>query len=231
MKRSLDLYLRLVTIRIRSQMQYRVSFLLDTLTVAVIGITAFISLYLTLERFNGIGGWTIWEVAFLYGMVETAFGTMDMIFSGFDPPFFGESIRLGRLDQMLLRPANIYIQVFGSEFVIRRLGRIIQGGGILVLALLNLKIAWNPVKIAYLPLVLLSLVAFFGGLFVIGAAITFWTTESIEVINILTYGGTEMYSYPMHIFPDWLRFFLRMSFREFSLTIIRRCISLISPIL
>jgi ABC-2 type transport system permease protein len=68
-------------------------------------------------------------------------------------------------------------------------------------------IHWTPVKLVYLPLVFLSLVSFFGGLFVAGAAITFWTVESIEVVNIFTYGGTEMMSYPMHIYQDWLRRF------------------------
>ena len=55
-----------------------------------------------------------------------------------------------------------------------------------------------------LPVVFISLVYFFGGLFVIGATITFRTSESIEVVNILTYGGSEMISYPMHIYQNWL---------------------------
>ena len=54
---------------------------------------------------------------------------------------------------------------------------------------------------------MISQVLFFGGLFVIGATITFWTVESIEVMNILTYGGSYMISHPMHIFPDILRHF------------------------
>ena len=59
----------------------------------------------------------------------------------------------------------------------------------------------------YLPVVIAGMVCFFGGLFVIGATITFWTIESIELINIFTYGGNEMMSYPMHIYPDWMRKF------------------------
>ena len=31
--------------------------------------------------------------------------------------------------------------------------------------------------------------------------------QSIEVINIFTYGGAEMMSYPMHIYGGWLRRF------------------------
>jgi ABC-2 type transport system permease protein len=51
------------------------------------------------------------------------------------------------------------------------------------------------------------MVSFFGGLFIIGATITFWTIESIEVVNIFTYGTQEMISYPMFIYQTWIRRF------------------------
>jgi ABC-2 type transport system permease protein len=180
---------------------------LDAFTTAIVAGVSFLTIALVLQKFDGIGGWKLWEVAFLYGMVETAFGTMDMLFSGFDPTFFGNRVRLGTFDQMLLKPVNIYLQVFGSEFVLRRLGRILQGLVVLALAIANLDIAWTVEKLLYLPVVLVAMVFFFGGLFILGAAITFWTVESIEVVNIFTYGGDEMMSYPMHIYPDWMRQF------------------------
>ena len=174
---SLGLYRRLISIRIRSQMQYRASFLFDILTVAFISGVNFITMALVLQKFNGIAGWTLAEVAFLFGMVETAFGIMDMVFSGFDPPYFGNHIRHGTFDQMLLRPVNITLQVLSSEFVIRRLGRIIQGAVILGLAISWLDLEWTFGKIIYLPVVIISQICFFGGLFILGAAITFWTVE------------------------------------------------------
>jgi ABC-2 type transport system permease protein len=51
------------------------------------------------------------------------------------------------------------------------------------------------------------MVCFFGGLFVICATMSFWTVESLEVVNIFTYGGAEMMSYPMNIYPDRIRQF------------------------
>jgi len=208
MRRAGELYRRLIAIRIRAQMQYRASFLADILISAILGATGFLSLALVIQKFAGVGGWQLWEIAFLYGMVENAFGWMDMVFSGFDPQHFGRMyVRTGAFDQMLLRPVSILVQVFGSEFVLRRSGRILQASIILGLALVNLPIHWDLGRVLYIPVVFASLVAFFGGLFIIGATVTFWTVESIEVINILTYGGSEMFSYPMHIYPGWLRQF------------------------
>jgi ABC-2 type transport system permease protein len=42
---------------------------------------------------------------------------------------------------------------------------------------------------------------------VIGATLCFWTVQPIEAVNIFTYGGSEMLSYPAHIYGDWLRRF------------------------
>jgi ABC-2 type transport system permease protein len=202
---ALDVYRRLIGVQIHSQLQYRIPFLLDlTATTAVTALT-FVTLALILQRFENIGGWTLGEVAFLYGMVETAFGAMDLLFSGFDPPFFGRQVRLGTFDQLLLRPVDITLQILGSRFAIRRLGRVAQGLIILAAATALVGVRWTLAKIVYLPVVFVSQICFFGGLFIVGATITFWTLQSIEVVNIFTYGGSEMMSYPMHIYRDWMR--------------------------
>lgn len=207
MQHAFYLYRRLLGVQFRSQLQYRSSFILDFISTGLLNGVSFVSLALVLQRFGSVGGWTVGEIAFLYGMVESAFGAMDMIFSGFDPPVFGRYIRQGLFDQLMLRPVDLTLQVLGSQFMLRRTGRILQGAIVFGVALRLVSIHWTLAKLLYLPLVFASLVAFFGGFFIIGAAITFWTVESIEVVNIFTYGGTELMSYPMNIFPDWLRDF------------------------
>jgi ABC-2 type transport system permease protein len=203
----LGVYRRLISVQIRSQMQYRFPFLVELIVTGFVTISGFVTLAFVLQRFGSIAGWKLGEVALLYGLVETSFGIMDMIFSGFDPGNFGRQTRLGRFDQFLLRPVDITVQVLGSEFIIRRLGRIAQGFVILILALTMVQINWTFAKILFLPVVIASQIAFFGGLSIIGATISFWTLESIEIVNIFTYGGTEMMSYPMQIYPNWLRDF------------------------
>lgn len=202
---TLDLYRRLLSVQVRSQMQYRTAFLLELVATLINMALIFLSVALVLQRFGGLGGWSVGEVAFLWGMVEIAFGIMDLVFSGFDPAFFGQRVRLGTFDQLLLRPVNVLTQVLGSEFLLRRLGRIAQGMLIFGVALALIDVDWSVGKLVYWPLVIGGLIAYFGALFMIGSTITFWTVESIEAINILTYGGTELMAYPMHIYADWLR--------------------------
>jgi ABC-2 type transport system permease protein len=205
MRHTLGSYFKLLGAQMRSQLQYRASFVLDVFSTAFFTVTEFGALALVLNRFGGIDGWTLAEVAFLYGLVELSFGLMDMLFAGFDPQFFGQNIRKGSFDQFLLRPVPIMWQVLSSDLTLRRIGRIFLGLAIFMTAVGLSNVAWTFAKIVYLPFVIVGMVLFFGGLFIIGSSLTFWTVESLEVINILTYGGSFLISYPMSIYQDWLR--------------------------
>jgi ABC-2 type transport system permease protein len=205
MPHALGMYFRLLSVQLRSQMQFRASFWVDLLTTAMLNFSYFAAVYLILERFENIAGWSLAELAFLYGMIETSFATMDMFFSGFDPDSFTNYIRNGQLDQLFLRPVNIVAQVFGSKFLLRRFGRIAQGLAVLIFAFSQLDIHWTALKLAYLPLVWLSQFFAMGALFIFGATLTIWTVQPIEAVNVLTYGGVEVMSYPTSIYTGWMR--------------------------
>ncbi len=208
MGRTFSLYFHLIAIQIRSQLQYRVSFWMEMLSTGLLNGTYFLSLVLILERFNNILGWTLGEVAFLAGMIEMSFAIMDMIFSGFDPDSFSTLIRMGSFDQMLLRPISITLQIFGSKFQMRRMGRILEGAVIFTYALSVIPLHWTLGKLLYFPVVITSQVIAFGALFMMGSTLTFWTIQPVEAVNILTYGGNELMTYPASIYPTWLqRFF------------------------
>lgn len=207
MRHTLSILRRLLLVDFHSQLQYRLPFAFDVIGTLLITVFEFAAIALVLPRFENLGGWRLGEVALLFGMANAAFGLMDMLFSGFDPQFFGQRVRQGLFDQLLLRPIDLTAQVLGSHFALRRLGRIFMGFAILGLAFALTDITWTLAKVLMLLAALLGQVFFFGGLFVVGATITFWTIESIEAINIFTYGGSELISYPMHIYPWWLRDF------------------------
>jgi len=207
MWKALIIYTKLIGAQIRSQMQYRISFLMEAIGTILITVLEYASLALVFYRFQDLKGWNLGEIAFLYGLAEISFGVMDLLFGGFDPGDFGLRVRRGSFDQLLLRPVSITLQVLGSRFLLRRIGKVAVGIIIFNFAVAQTDINWTTGKLLYLPVIILGQVSFFGGLFMIGSTITFWTVESIEIINIFTYGGSFMISYPMHIYQDWLRRF------------------------
>lgn len=201
----LSLYFHFVKLRIRSQMEYRLSFVIDVIAQASIAVTDFLMIALLFNRFKALADWSLWEVGFLYGMLGICFAVAEMIGRGFD--VFQQSIVRGDFDTILIRPLGTFYQVLSQEFLLRRAGRIAQAFVVLLLANSQLTIVWSLPKVGYLLIALVSGTCFFLGLFVIGATTCFWTVQSIEIINIFTHGGVFMGSYPFSIYKWWFRHF------------------------
>lgn len=206
LKHNGQLYRRLVGAQLRSQMQYRASFLFDFAAQFIGNVVEFAAVAILFTQMPALGGWSLGEVGLLYGLSSVAFALADMLGSGFDYMYFGPAmVRLGGFDQVLVRPVNVFLQVLASQFVLRRLGRIAQGVFILAVALTLLDLTWTPGKVAFAIVTVAGGALFFMGLFIFGSGVSFWTVDSLEAMNILTYGGQTLTSYPMHIFQDWLR--------------------------
>ncbi len=201
----LYLYFHFVKLRIRSQMEYRLSFVVELFAQACVSVIDFFMIALLFDRFKELAGWSLWEVGFLYGMIGICFAVAEMIGRGVDT--FQRSVVRGDFDIMLIRPISAFFQVFAHEFLLRRIGRLAQALVILLIANSQLIIDWSFVKFSYLLISIASGTCFFIGLFVIGATSCFWTVQSIEVINIFTHGGVFMGSYPFSIYRQWFQNF------------------------
>ena len=194
---DVGLYLVLIHAQVSAQLQYRGSFMVQAVGQFFATFTDFIMLLLLFQRFPSIAGWTLGEVAFLYGLGGLAFGISDLLCGGFDG--LSKMIRLGTFDRVLTRPVGTFAQVLASDVQIRRFGRIVQGLVTLGLAISWVDVAWTTPKILVLVSAVVAGVVIFTAIWVIGAAITFWTVETSEVTNVFTYGGEALVSYPMPI--------------------------------
>lgn len=186
----------------RSQMQYRSSFLIQTTVDFLIVIADLAPVYLLASYFGSLEGWSFAELALLYGMVGTSWGVVEAALRGFEG--FAPVLVEGHLDRFLLRPRSIVLQVAASEFAVRKLGRVAQALVVLLLAANHLEIGlagwlWVGLGIAGGAL-------FFTGIVLLGAASLFWTLgQTAELQNMLTYGGSATLVYPVSIYSKWFR--------------------------
>jgi ABC-2 type transport system permease protein len=186
-------------------MQYRASFLLQSLGQLLVTGIEFLGVLALFGRFGGLAGWSLAEVAFFYGVVNVSFACADALSTGFDR--LGVFVRTGELDRMLLRPRSPELLLAGHELALRRVGRLAQGLAVLVWASGALEVAWTPAGAALLLLTIACGTALFLGLFVLQATLAFWTVESLELVNSFTYGGAYAMQYPLAIY--------RVGFRRF----------------
>ncbi|MBV8087410.1 MAG: ABC-2 family transporter protein [Chloroflexi bacterium] len=187
----------------RSQKAYPVSFVM--LTGAMLFGTSldFVTIAIIFTRLPRLGGFSLYEVALLYGISGVSFAITDLALGAVD--LLPDYIRLGTLDTLLLRPLGILYQIATSELALRRAGKLGQSVAVLLLALVGLHIAWTPAKLGMLLLTLVTGPLLFGSIWVACTAHVFWTIDTGEVANAFYYGGNLFAQYPVDLFGRWLR--------------------------
>ena len=204
MLNALALYGRYSAASIRAQMAYPASLLMMTASSFFITIVEFGGVWAMFRRFGQIGGWRLGEVALFYGLVSVIFAISDAVTRGFD--IFGSVfVKTGAFDRILLRPRSPALQLMGYELRLTRIGRFTQGVLVFAIGLHLVHPVWTTAAIPVLAFAVMGGVALFSGLFVMQATLSFWTVESLEVANVLTYGGEAAAEYPLNVYAAWFR--------------------------
>ncbi len=199
------LYGRYVSVSVRSQLQYRAAVWMQSVGHLLVTGVEFLGLWALFERFGGLEGWTLAQAALFYGLVNVGFSVADATARGFDT--FAQKIRMGDFDRILLRPRSTVLQIAGSELTVKRVGRLLQGLVVIAWGWWSLGLGADLAAAALMLWALVGTVCLFYGIIVVQATITFWTTESLELMNTITYGGVETAQYPMAIYQRWFRRF------------------------
>jgi ABC-2 type transport system permease protein len=165
----------------------------------------FLGIWALFDRFGSLRGWKLPEVALFYGVANVAFAIAEALARGFDT--FPNMVKSGDFDRLLLRPRSTALQVTGGELQLMRVGRLAQGSVVLGWSIHTLGIAWSPTMAFTIGGAVFTGVCIFAGLFVLQATISFWTIETLEIMNTVTYGGTETAQYPLTIYRPWFRRF------------------------
>jgi ABC-2 type transport system permease protein len=199
----LGIYRRLVGARIRGQLQYRLSFVLNVIGTALITFLDFAAILVLFHQVDALGDWTVGEVGVLYGISCVSFAITDLVVGHLDQ--LPEMIRQGDFDQVLVRPLGSLLQVISSDFALRRLGKLAQGLVVLVVALAVVDVDWTFGRAAMLAISIVAGSAIFAAVWVALSTIVFWLIDSHEAVNAFTYGGNFLAQYPINIFGPWLR--------------------------
>lgn len=202
----MKLYLNLIAVNLKSQMQYKVSFLLSTVGQFITAFTAFFGLYFIFSRINTVDDFTYQQVLLCFAVVMMAFSLGEMVGGGL--AVFPRMLGNGEFDRALVRPRNIILQVLMPNMDFTRLGLLIQAILVLCYAIPISGIAWTWEKILTLSLMILCGSALFFALFLINAACSFFTIEGMEFMNIFTYGARQFGRYPFSVYGNGVLKFL-----------------------
>ena len=184
---------------VRAAMTYRASFWAMTVGQAVISAIDFAAIAIMFGHVDELGGFSLGQVALLYGMSGFALGVADLLVGNTE--LLGRRVRDGSFDAMLVRPVAPLVQVAADQFALRRLGRIVQSVAILSWGLAASDIDWSVTKVLVLVATLASGSVIFCAVFVLGSAFQILAGEASEVMNAFTYGGNTLTQFPLTIYP------------------------------
>jgi len=199
------LYLKYLTIHLKSEMQYKASFLFLTIGNFLMQFSTFLGVHFMFSLFHEVDGFTYAQVFLCYAVVTMAFSLAEMFGSGFER--LSRMIGNGEFDRALVRPRNMAFQILVSRTSFVRIGATVQAAIVFFWAIPHSGVLWTWDKILTLCLMVICGSLIFSILFLIQATFAFFTTEGLEFMNILTYGGRDHGRYPYSIYgKEVLRF-------------------------
>ena len=201
---TLRLYVRSMAILIKSQLQYPLSFLMQTVAQLVMEGGEMLALILLIDRFERMNQWGPGDLYFFFGLMSVSFYLTEIFGRGVTGNF-PYMVRSGQLDTILLRPRGILTQVLCSAADPRRITCIVVGVVSLVLGSSLSKIAWTLPKVLLLAESIFFSFWLILGLFMVEAVLCIHSVKSVELANTLTYGGRSACEYPSDIYPRPLR--------------------------
>ncbi|MDD6770317.1 ABC transporter permease [Inconstantimicrobium porci] len=199
------LYLKYLSIHLKSMLEYKTSFILTALGQAITTLFSFIGIYALFDRFGSIEGYKFNEILLCFSAITLSFSLGECFARGFDQ--FSSIISNGQFDRIMVRPRSITLQVLGTKIELSRIGRFIEAIIIMIYAVNTCKVNWTASKTITLLLMIFSGAFFFFCLFKIYASLCFFTIEGLEFMNIFTDGGREIASYPLDIYKKGVLLF------------------------
>jgi len=205
---TVKLYFKFIAVHLKSAMAYKASFFLSALGQMLISLNVYLGVVFLLNRFGTVGGYALPELTVCYGVIVLAASLAECFGRGFDA--FAKILSQAQFDRLLVRPRGLVFQVLCQDMKPTNFARVLQGALMLTYGIRMGTIDWTAGRALTLAAMVLCGGALFFGLYLINAALCFFTLEGLEVLNIFTNGVPEYGKYPFDIYGKGILWLLTL---------------------
>lgn len=188
----------------RSTLQYRTDTFIAILMALAFQGTGFAFIWVVVSRFESVSGWTLGELAFLYGfrlIVHAVAGVLT------GPVFVLETqVRSGEFDRYLLRPVSPLAQFLTQRVEISIVGDVVGGLAIFLAANQHVAVDWSATSAAYLMLAIVGGALVEGSVRILLASVTFRTLASQSLLFLSDNVFSNFGNFPLPIFGPAMQF-------------------------
>jgi ABC-2 type transport system permease protein len=195
---ELRVLLHLVTLSVRRLATNRLAMLSGTFGMLMNNFLFFMIWVIIFHHVGNLRGWTLEDMALMYGMGATSFGLACAIFGGFR--LLTDDIDTGRFDTYMARPASPMTMAVTSNSVSHSWGDFLTGP-LFWLIFCNLTLVqWG---LMVLMVLIAALVCTAVG--VIIYSIGFWFNDTRNHADTFLYFALGFITMPLHGLPDWIK--------------------------
>ncbi|MEM7131515.1 MAG: ABC-2 family transporter protein [Chloroflexota bacterium] len=203
----LQLFLKLLKVNIKAQMEYRTDFLVSVIHILLLQLGNLALIWVILAKFQTINGWGFGEIAFLLGLRLLSHGLF-VVFNVEILWGLKSYIIDGEFDRFLLKPVNPLMLLIGNKVELRGLTDFVSGIVILAIATSLLDLQWTFTKLAVLVAVILGSILIEMAVYLAASSASFWILN-LEALNSIVFQFHEQYIlYPVSIYGRPIQYVL-----------------------
>ena len=192
------LYLALMMLNLRASWQFPGQMMLRVAVSIVLEGLQLLVLWVVLDRFGSVGGWTFWEVTLLLVLKDLSHTVYYLFFwtGGLDT-----AVIHGDLDKLLVRPINPLLHFLADhEQSPERIPSALFSVVLITLASMQIPIEWTVLKLLGLTLGFVGGVLIYTGIQLLGSSLAFWTKREDTLTVFLPWVTNTFTQYPLHIY-------------------------------
>jgi ABC-2 type transport system permease protein len=206
--RGARLYGRLQLLHVRAFLEYEADFWVGILAMFLRHGSGLAFIWVLFESVNQVGGWSKWEMIFLYALLIIPRGTVELIANG--QYRLGDLVHGGEFDRLLLRPFSPVLQVLSYTSAIHGLGSMLLGCVMLVTASANLHMAWDLPRLLLLIATLAGSVVLMVSVSLATNCISFWVPGASGAFPNFVNNLMELAKFPLTIYGMLVQSFLTL---------------------
>lgn len=204
------LYWQFIKIKLKAMTDYRSSFLIITFSKTLMWAVEVYVLWILIDRFQSIAGWSSYEVMLLFGLNLASYSLAGFFF--YHPfVYLPKRIQSGEFDEMLTKPMNPFLYLLSREFSTGYFSNMGVAAFVVVLAFVKLDIRPDAPDLLFLALVLLGGAMIQAAAFVFAAVPAFWITQSGSLSRLLN-DFKGFIRYPLSAYHGFVQVLLTLVF-------------------
>ncbi len=185
---------------------FRWSFISVYISHVVGYLGSYIVIWTGMRMFDGVNGWGVYEVMFLYSVDLLSYSFSQV----FLQPFWDmdDLVVSGGLDQYLLRPINPLFHLLARHIAFGYIAHISLGIGVVFFVLSKLGIVWGILQWVQFLITIVGATMIQAGISIIPSCAAFWLNRADQLSSLMRWDLREYIRYPVSIYPKLLRSFL-----------------------